>query len=204
MISRTPTASANYGAADVTLVGNNVGMVRGSLLIDSSDTTITFVKTGGVLANDSYTVTLVSGDNAFHNVNGTALDGNSDGTNGDNSVSSFSVSVPSSNLAASVALPGRGIVRTGLDDNQGALTLTPAPTNGVDPVDGLISIPAPAPNAPAPIAGAEQGEGRPLALSIPTFAAWRSQHRLATEATAGDVIMLDEYFARVARELDRS
>ena len=49
------------GAPDVTLVGLNTGAVRGSLVWDASTNTATFVKTGGVLAADTYTVTLAAG-----------------------------------------------------------------------------------------------------------------------------------------------
>jgi autotransporter-associated beta strand protein len=62
MLNLYDAASANYGAADVVLAGqlaaNNP--VKGSLLIDPTKKILTFVKTGGVLTPDSYTVTLVS------------------------------------------------------------------------------------------------------------------------------------------------
>ena len=67
-------ATANNGPADVTLVGATTGAVKGSLLIDPTNTQITFIKTGYILAgdpfhntvansllkNDTYTVTLRS------------------------------------------------------------------------------------------------------------------------------------------------
>src|SRR5206468_7502468 len=79
-------ASASYGAADVTLVGP-AGAVKGSLILNATNTGVTFVKTGGppgggstgLLTPGSYTVTLVSGATAFKDVNGRPLDGNSDG-----------------------------------------------------------------------------------------------------------------------------
>src|SRR5204862_5276558 len=78
-------ASAGYGAADVTLVGPS-GPVRGSLLIDPSNTRFTFLKTGGpvgggtagLLTAGTYTVTLVSGATAFKDATGQGLDGNND------------------------------------------------------------------------------------------------------------------------------
>jgi hypothetical protein len=102
-------ASANYGAADVVLAGqltaNNP--VRGSLVIDPTDTTITFVKTGGVLTPDTYTVTLVSGASAFKSSGGVALDGNNSGVPGTNYTTTFTVSA-SSAVVVSVPSFARG------------------------------------------------------------------------------------------------
>jgi hypothetical protein len=45
------------------------------------------------------------------------------------------------NLAAEVTLPGRGVVRTQIDDDQGAMVLTPAPTDAsTDKVDGTVIV----------------------------------------------------------------
>ena len=52
-----------------------------------------FLKTGSILAADTYTVTLKSGSDAFTSVRG-ALDGNWDGTAGENYVAVFSVNPP--------------------------------------------------------------------------------------------------------------
>ena len=59
------TATASLGPADVTLVGASTGPVRGSLIVSPGNQTITFVKTGGVLAPDTYTLTLRSAANGF-------------------------------------------------------------------------------------------------------------------------------------------
>ena len=48
-------------AADVTLVGASVGNVKGSIVWNGTTNTLSFVKTGGVLAADTYDVTLESG-----------------------------------------------------------------------------------------------------------------------------------------------
>jgi hypothetical protein len=57
------SALAGMGAADVTLRGESVGQVRGSLVVEGSR--ITFVSTSGVLAPDTYLATLRSSSNAF-------------------------------------------------------------------------------------------------------------------------------------------
>ena len=66
-------ASANYGAAEVTLVGPSPSTtaVKGSLIVNAANTGFTFIKTdaiqttlggtGGLLAAGTYTVTFVSG-----------------------------------------------------------------------------------------------------------------------------------------------
>jgi hypothetical protein len=96
-------ASASYGPADVTLVGSgSIGSVKGSLIIDPSNTRFTFIKTGGpigggstgLLAAGTYTVTIVSGSTAFKDAAGQGLDGNNDGVNGDNYVTTFTVTTP--------------------------------------------------------------------------------------------------------------
>ncbi|HYV35174.1 MAG TPA: hypothetical protein VE988_05685, partial [Gemmataceae bacterium] len=82
-----------HGAADVTVVGPS-GLVRGSLLLDTANNAITFVKTGvgatglfaGILTPGNYTVTFRSASNAFKD-----LDGNNDNVAGDNYQTTFAV-----------------------------------------------------------------------------------------------------------------
>ena len=62
------------GAADVTVVGATTGSVRGSLVIDPANPYVaTFVQTAGLLAPDTYTVTVTNGVDA---VGGYQLNGN--------------------------------------------------------------------------------------------------------------------------------
>jgi hypothetical protein len=95
------TQAGGLGASDVTLVGNTTGPVRGSLVVNGGGTGITFVRTGGVLAADTYNVTLRSAANGFRDTAGALLDGNADGIPGDDFVSSFTVT-PSSAVVVSV------------------------------------------------------------------------------------------------------
>jgi hypothetical protein len=87
-------ALATLGPADVTIVGNTVGPVRGSLVVDSTDGKLWFIKSGslltppagddvGWLQPDTYTVTTRSGTNGLKAASGEQLDGNGDGTAGD-------------------------------------------------------------------------------------------------------------------------
>jgi autotransporter-associated beta strand protein len=99
--------SASYGPPDVKLVSNTTGKaVVGSLIINSTNTGFTFIKTNlgtggavtggtaGLLPADTYTVTVVSGATAFKDTTASAnpLDGNADGVNGDNYTTTFTVS----------------------------------------------------------------------------------------------------------------
>ena len=76
---------------------------RGSLVLSNNNTTITFINTAGLLAPDTYTITLNSGANAFESTTGALLDGNGDGTPGDNHVTTFTVSpLPSNAVVVSI------------------------------------------------------------------------------------------------------
>ncbi|MGE3819041.1 MAG: cohesin domain-containing protein [Isosphaeraceae bacterium] len=95
-------AANTLGAPDVTLVGNVVGNVLGSLVVDPDNKGFTFVKTGGPLATDTYTITLRSdATNGIRTGGGAALDGNADNTAGDNFTTSFGASL----AARTVSLP---------------------------------------------------------------------------------------------------
>ena len=92
-----------WGPADVVLTGSATGGVNGSLVMSSAGDGFTFIKTGGVLAPDTYTVTLRSAANGFKDTTGLLLDG-SDGIAGDNYTWTFAVAAPPSN-AVTVSLP---------------------------------------------------------------------------------------------------
>ncbi|HXG12217.1 MAG TPA: S8 family serine peptidase [Gemmataceae bacterium] len=83
--------TARLGPADVVLTGAATGRGRGSLLMDASGAGFTFLRTGSVLTPDTYTVTLRSADNGFRSTIGDRLDGNGDGTPGDDYVTTFTV-----------------------------------------------------------------------------------------------------------------
>ena len=102
------TAAANLGPADVTLVGASTGPVRGSLIVNATDTGFTFVKTGGILAPDTYTVIFLSSANGFQDTpRGGLLDGNADGITGDNYTTTFTVA-PSTARVVSIPDFARG------------------------------------------------------------------------------------------------
>ena len=77
-------ASGTYGAADATLVGATTGPVTGSLVVSPDGETVTFIRTAGILAPDTYTLTLYSGANAFESTTGALLDGLGNGVPGSN------------------------------------------------------------------------------------------------------------------------
>jgi hypothetical protein len=87
---------------DVTVVGSASGRITGSLVLDATGTTITFVKTGGysagtptfgLLPADSYTVTLRSAADGFRDSTPThgLLDGSGTDNPGTNYVTAFTV-----------------------------------------------------------------------------------------------------------------
>lgn len=102
-----------YGAADVVLTGAAVGNVRGSAVLNAVGDQLTFVRTGGydlstnsfgVLPPDHYTVTLRSGANGLVGLFGDQLDGDGNGTSGDDHTATFVVAAPATN-AVTLGLP---------------------------------------------------------------------------------------------------
>ena len=68
--------------------------VLGSLLVDAGLKKITFLKTGEILAPGDYTLRLKSGSEAFHDLAGQRLDGNADGTAGDDYTRTLTIDGP--------------------------------------------------------------------------------------------------------------
>ncbi len=111
-------AFGDLGAPDVTVVGSSTGPVAGSLVVSTPtggpvNSEVTFIQSGqtgigqdlnavGVLANDTYTVTLLSGNNGFQDTSGNQLDGNADGTPGVNYVTTFAIDNPTSSVTVSL------------------------------------------------------------------------------------------------------
>src|SRR5206468_966934 len=59
---------------DIVVHANTANVdVKGSFTFNTATNTLTFVKTGGILANDTYTVTLKSSAVAFHDQSGNLL-----------------------------------------------------------------------------------------------------------------------------------
>ncbi|MBZ8180005.1 cohesin domain-containing protein [Oscillatoria salina] len=87
---------------DLTLVGNKTGAVNGSLVYDADRKTITFVKTGDILAPDTYTVTLDSRIDGFIDLEGELLDGDRDNLPGGDYTQTFTID---KNKARILSLP---------------------------------------------------------------------------------------------------
>jgi len=100
-----------YGASDITLTGAVSGAVTGSAVLSDDGMSLVFVSSTP-LANDTYTVVLNSGEKAFVGVDGRLLDGNSDGTAGDNYTDSFVISDASSTVVSTPSFaraPGESV-----------------------------------------------------------------------------------------------
>ena len=101
------------GASDLTLVGAVSGAVRGSVVLDADGRGFTFIKSGGPLVADTYTLTLRSAANGFVDAAGNLLDGNGDGTAGDDLVRTFTVTaIPETTVVLSVGDFVRGAGQT--------------------------------------------------------------------------------------------
>src|SRR5262249_50180033 len=91
---------------DVTVILGASTTIKGTLVLNDTNTGFTFLKTGSALAAGLYTVTLVSGTSAFVDAAGVPLDGNSDGVPDDSFVTTFAVAA--ANVAVGVADFTRG------------------------------------------------------------------------------------------------
>ncbi len=123
---------------DLMLVGQIGGVINGSLVWDGTLNTLTFVRTGGVLADDNYTVTLISASDAFHDEFGSLLDGNLDYQDGGDFVTTFSVAHSGMRV---ISLPdfARGpdqvVDVTPADGNDTALPISVDIASGITAVD---------------------------------------------------------------------
>jgi Ca2+-binding RTX toxin-like protein/Tol biopolymer transport system component len=86
----------------IQLVGKNTGLVSGSVVWNEASQALVFVKSGGPLEPDDYTLTLFSREGGFRLTDGTLLDGNVDGNEGGDFVYHFRVE---DNSARVVSLP---------------------------------------------------------------------------------------------------
>jgi ELWxxDGT repeat protein len=158
-----------FGPADVTVTGSSTGPVRGSLVLNTAANRITFIQTDTTLPADTYTVVLRSAANGFRTPGGALLDGNGDGTPGDNYTTTFSVapfagivvSVPDFLVgpgqpvnvpASSTGLPlrlsdGAGVTSVSLTllYNPALLNLTGAVVSTGLPAGATVSLSTPAP-----------------------------------------------------------
>ncbi|MDO8955218.1 MAG: PKD domain-containing protein, partial [Gammaproteobacteria bacterium] len=122
------------GPADVQLKGSATGVVTGSLVMDADQQGFTFIRTGGVLKADTYTVTLASNQTAFKDSFST-LDGNGDGLAGGDYVKSFVFKPASSSTTISVPDfmrgPGQAVNAPALGQHVPVTLTTPGGTHQV-------------------------------------------------------------------------
>ncbi|MCL4207830.1 MAG: hypothetical protein KJ000_35540, partial [Pirellulaceae bacterium] len=85
------SSAGALGASDLVVVGASVGAVRGSVVVRADHQRLTFIKTGGPLEPDNYTVTLRSAADGVKDSAGNLLDGDANGTNGGDYAGSFIV-----------------------------------------------------------------------------------------------------------------
>jgi len=80
---------STFGPADVTLVGATTGAVRGSLVVDATGRNLTFIRSGGPLVPDDYTLTLRAASDGVQDSSGNLLDGDANGSAGGNFATTF-------------------------------------------------------------------------------------------------------------------
>ncbi len=136
-------AAGTLGPPDVTVVGNSIGAVNGSLVTDGGR--VIFVATGGPLPVDTYTVTLRAAADGFTDLaSGQLIDGDGDGTAGGDFVNTFTVD-PVTPVVVSLPDFARGpgqpidvppvdLVETPVDD------VTPGLPIRVTDADGIQSV----------------------------------------------------------------
>jgi ELWxxDGT repeat protein len=99
---------------DLTVIGDHAGIfaspgpLTGSLLLDQVNHTITWVCTFGLLPDDTYHITLVSGSSAFQDLVGVPLDGNNSGMPGANYTTTMATTYNATSVGLSVASFARG------------------------------------------------------------------------------------------------
>jgi len=81
----------SFGSADLIVAGATTGKVAGTVVVDDSLRQLTFVRTGGVLEPDTYTVRFRSAADAFVTVDGALLKGNTAGPAGRDQVNNFTI-----------------------------------------------------------------------------------------------------------------
>ena len=120
---------------DLVMVGSTTGEVQGSMTWDASTNTLSFVKTGSILATDSYTVTLRSNADAFvDGVSGALLDGDYSYSEGGNFVATFDVTAADRVLSLPDLARGAG-QDVNVPATNGGLPVTLSDANGVTSID---------------------------------------------------------------------
>lgn len=101
----------SLGVADVTLMGASAGAVRGSVVVEPGSRKLTFIKSGGQLAPDAYSIGLRSNAAGFLDPSGNLLDGNGDGF-GDDYLARFTITPPPSAITLAIGDFTRGYGQT--------------------------------------------------------------------------------------------
>ena len=154
--------SGALGPADVVLEGATAGQIAGSIVVKGKE--LTFIKTGGPLEADTYTVTLRSAaDGIIGKALGELLDGDGDGVAGGNFVQTFSVAASQPLV---VSLPdfacGPGQALSGPAEGSGVALTEGLPVR-LNDAAGVTSVLLTIDYDPAllTISGAELGAGAP-------------------------------------------
>jgi hypothetical protein len=129
------TEAGELGVSDVIVEGTAAGILRGSIVVDPSLRKVSFLKTGELLAADTYSVTLRSAGNGFIDTTESQLDGDANGTAGGDFKTSFVVD-GAENVVVSVPDFARGFgQQVNVPASQTGIPLTLSNGTGVLSVD---------------------------------------------------------------------
>ncbi len=166
-LSLYDVAAGTLGQADVSLVGSASGIVEGSLVVGTNS--VTFVAVDGPLTEDDYTVTLRSATNGFRDLaSGELLDGNGDGTPGDDFSGEFTVGAVRPVI---VSLPDfvRGADQpVNVPATQDGLPLRLSDATGVESVSLTIQFDPELLNVTGALLGADAPDGSTVDLNTAT------------------------------------
>ena len=93
--------------SDLTIIGQTTGPVTGSVVWDPTTNTAHFIKTGGPLVDDVYSVSLLSGPNGWKDTSGNQLDGLDNGGTS-NYTNTITVNTPTNEPVVSIPDFARG------------------------------------------------------------------------------------------------
>jgi len=155
------SALTGFGVSDIVLSGAASGVVKGSVVFDADGKGLRYLASGGGLVADSYSLVLKSGPAAFHSAFGN-LDGNGDGSGGDDYLASFTLGpVPALRLSLPDFMRGPGQA-VNVPATASLLPLTLASAGDVRNLSFTVRFDP----ALLQISGAQAGSGLPAGASL--------------------------------------
>ncbi|MDD5388106.1 MAG: Ig-like domain-containing protein [Gallionellaceae bacterium] len=166
------------GVADLTLTDSRGNLVRGNLILDADHLGATYLKSDGILAAGDYNLRLSSRADGWRDTGGQLLDGNGDGTGGDDYTRVLSVA-PSNSAIVSIGELALGAGQS-IASTLGGLPITLLNGAGVSHIQFSLAYDS----ALLTITGASLGSG--LTGSVDLSVAGLVQVNLSSAAPLGN------------------